>query len=58
MAKYVVEVSGEIEVEADGEKEAIAAAREMIGECIDNCLFFDAEMLEPDDDDDDDDDEI
>ena len=53
MARYMVEVSGEIEVEADDEKEAIAAAQEKIGEDIDNCLFFDVEPVEPEDDDDD-----
>jgi hypothetical protein len=41
--KWKVEVSGEIEVEAETEREAIQCAIERINDDIDGCLCFDAE---------------
>ncbi len=48
--KYNVEISADLEIEADSEKEAISIAQEKITDDIDSTLFFDVEEVTEDDD--------
>ena len=45
MAKWMVSVSADLEIEADDEKAAIQAAVDKIEDDIDNALFFDCEQV-------------
>lgn len=46
--KYNVEISADLEIEADSEKEAISIAQEKITDDIDSTLFFDVEEVTED----------